>query len=94
MKREKKLTKRDRKELNGWPRTSGAPAQQSRHIHCIACGRHLDPSEFTGAMTAKMLRCQHGSTFPSCVACEARSVALLAEHDRTGQSVQTADAWH
>jgi len=45
-------------------------------------------------MTAKMLRCQHGSTFPSCVACEARSVALLAEHDRTGQSVQTADAWH
>lgn len=94
MKREKTLTKRDRKELNGGPRISGASAQQSQHIHCISCGRHLDPSEFRRAVTAKMLRCLHGSTFPSCVACELRSVALIADHDRTGQAVQTAGAWH
>jgi hypothetical protein len=94
MNREKKLTKRERKELNGGPRVSGVPVKQGQHIHCVACGRHLDPSEFNAPVTAKMLRCQHGSTFPSCVACEAQSVALLAEHDRTGQAVQTAGAWH
>ncbi len=94
MKREKKLTKRDRKELNGGPRISGAPVQQGQHIHCISCGRHLDPSEFSRAVTAKMLRCLHGSTFPSCVACEPRSVALIADHDRTGRAVQTVGAWH
>jgi hypothetical protein len=94
MKREKKLTKRERKELTGGPRTSGAPAKQGQHIHCISCGRHLDEAEFSGHATARMLRCEHGSTFPSCVACEPRSTALIAEHDRTGQSVQTAGAWH
>ncbi len=43
---------------------------------------------------ALMLRCLHGSTFPSCKGCQARSTELLAEHDRTGQSVRTASAWH
>jgi len=94
MNREKKVTKRERKELNGGPRVSGAPVKGGQHIHCVACGRHLDPSEFNSPVTAKMLRCQHGTTFPSCVACEAQSVSLLAEHDRTGQAVRTASAWH
>ena len=94
MKREKTLTKRERKELTGGPRTSGAPVKGGQHIHCVACGRHLDPSEFNTPKTATMLRCQHGSTFPSCVACESQSVSLLAEHDRTGQAVRTANAWH
>ncbi len=94
MNRDKKLTKRERKELNGGPRASGVAAKQGQHIHCVACGRHLDPSEFNAPVTAKMLRCQHGSTFPSCVACESQSVALIAEHDRTNQAVRTASAWH
>jgi hypothetical protein len=94
MKREKTLTKRERKELNGGPRASGVAVKQGQHIHCIACGRHLDPSEFNAPVTAKMLRCQHGSTFPSCVACEAQSISLIAEHDRTNTAVRTASAWH
>jgi hypothetical protein len=48
MKKKKRLTKRERKELEG--KKGGAP----RHIHCIACGRHLDPGEFTASpVTAK-----------------------------------------
>ncbi|MDI1442921.1 hypothetical protein [Polyangium sp. 6x1] len=91
MKREKRLTKRERKALAP-PRPAAAPAH-THHIHCIACGRHLEPEEMqTGE--AVMLRCLHGSTFPSCSGCRARSVELLAEHDRTGQSVRTASAWH
>ncbi|MRG93851.1 hypothetical protein [Polyangium spumosum] len=91
MKREKRLTKRERKALAP-PRPAAAPAHV-HHIHCIACGRHLEPEEMqTGE--ALMLRCQHGSTFPSCSGCRSRSIELLAEHDRTGQAVRTASAWH
>jgi hypothetical protein len=89
MKREKRLTKRERKALAPKP----AAPQQAQHIHCIACGRHLEPSEFQSA-DAVMLRCKHGSTFPSCAECRMQSTALLAEHDRTGQSVRMAAAWH
>ena len=94
MKREKRLTKREQKAVRG-PRPGSAQAQ-NQHIHCVACGRHLDPAEFQAAPrpTAVVLRCRHGSQFPSCVECTANSQALLDEHDRTGQAVQTAGAWH
>ncbi len=91
MKREKRLTKKERKALSG--RTT-AHAHHEHHIHCVACGRHIEPSEFEGAQLAKMVRCQHGSTFATCVECEDRTIALLAEHDRTGQPVKFAAAWH
>jgi hypothetical protein len=91
MKRAKQLTKRERKALAP-PRPGGAATPQ--HIHCIACGRHIDPAEFEAPASATMLRCDHGSRFPSCVTCEASAKARLAEHDRTGKSVEAAGAWH
>jgi hypothetical protein len=91
--REKRLTKREQKALKA-PKP-GAQAHQQEHIHCVACGRHLDPAEFDGAPPrAKRLRCQHGGMFNSCTECESRSRELLAIHDRTGQPVQAAAAWH
>jgi hypothetical protein len=92
MKREKRLTKRERKALAPAKPTAAA-APRGGHIHCIACGRHIEPEEFQSA-DALMLRCQHGSTFPSCADCRQQSTQLLAEHDRTGQAVRTASAWH
>lgn len=89
MKRKPQLTKRERKALSP---SRPAPQPGGHHIHCIACGIHLDPSEF--GTTATYLRCDHGSTFPSCTACEPKSRQLLLQHDRTGQPVQTANAWH
>ncbi len=89
MKREKKLTKRERKALN-----PARPAPQAQHIHCIACGRHIDAGEFDAPASATMLRCDHGSRFPSCVTCESQSRELIKEHDRTGQNIQVAGAWH
>jgi len=90
MKRAKQLTKRERKALAP-PRVAAQP--HVHHIHCIACGRHIEPDEFPAGQ-AVMLRCQHAKTFPSCIECRARSTALLAEHDRTGQAVRSASAWH
>lgn len=91
MKREKRLTKRERKALApGKPSTEHA---HSHHIHCVACGRHIDAHEFSSG-DALMIPCKHGSTFPSCVECRPRTVELLAEHDRSGQAVRTAAAWH
>ena len=92
MKRPKTLTKRERKALA--PARPAAAAPQGRHIHCIACGRHIDPHEFNAPATATSIACQHRSTFPSCVECVGRAKELLAEHDRTGQPVRTASAWH
>lgn len=92
VKREKKLTKKERKALA--PARPGARPAQGQHIHCIACGRHLDQAEFNAPVSAVMLRCQHGSTFPSCVECTARSKELIAAHDRDRQPVRMAEAWH
>ncbi len=91
-KREKRLTKRQRKELHG----KGPSGQaQHKHIHCIACGRHIDPEEFAAATpSATILTCQHGSQFPSCAGCVEESAARLAEHDRTGEPPRIAAAWH
>jgi hypothetical protein len=91
MKREKRLTKRERKALA--PSRAAAP-QNAEHIHCVACGKHLDPADFEPPATATLLRCQHRSQFASCVGCAAASKHLLAEHDRTGTPVQAAGAWH
>jgi hypothetical protein len=95
MKREKRLTKRERKALNP-SQAASAPHDhdQEQHIHCVACGRHLNIEEFEDPATAKLIRCNHGSEFPSCVACEANSRVLIEAHDRSGQPVKTASAWH
>lgn len=88
MKRKPTLTKRERKAAAP-PR----PAQhQHQHIHCIACGLHLNASDF--GVTATQIQCDHGSTFATCMGCVSTSRALLAEHDRTGQPVKSAAAWH
>jgi len=91
MQRKKRLTKRERKDL-----TPGASAQQhAQHIHCIACGRHLDPAEFTATPpSAKFLICDHQSRFPACTDCDVIARSLIAEHDRTGKPIAQAQAWH
>jgi hypothetical protein len=89
MKREKRLTKRERKALDA------DDHHDHQHIHCIACGRHIDSHEFSASPpTAQILACEHGSKFPTCSACVPASKKLLQEHDRTGQPVKTAGAWH
>lgn len=89
MKREKRLTKKERKA-----QTAAASTDQ-QHIHCIACGRHLHAAEFTASpVTARYLSCQHGHKFPVCSSCVAQGQQMLREHDRTGQPVPVAHAWH
>ena len=91
MQRKKRLTKSERKALS--PET--ARQHQAAHIHCIACGRHLDPQEFSAAPpTAKYLICDHQSRFPACVDCDVVARSLIAEHDRTGKPITQAAAWH
>jgi hypothetical protein len=91
MKRQKRLTKRERKALAP---ARPAATHQHQHIHCVACGKHLDAAEFDVQGTATWLQCLHRSRFASCVECTDISMRLLAEHDRTGQPVQAAQAWH
>jgi hypothetical protein len=96
MKRKPQLTKREKKAQAGGPRPSGGAQHDHghQHIHCIACGRHIDPHEFDAPATATILTCDHGSNFPSCVKCTITSQALIAEHDRTNTPVKTAPAFH
>ncbi|WP_437526637.1 hypothetical protein WME79_41345 [Sorangium sp. So ce726] len=91
MKREKRLTKRERKAL-----APARPAQphEHKHIHCVACGKHLDPEAFLAQGSATWIQCLHKSRFATCIECVEISKRLLAEHDRTGQPVQSAQAWH
>jgi hypothetical protein len=90
----KRLTKRQRKELVG-KGPSGSPAVESQHIHCIACGRHIDPIELTSRpASATRLTCKHGSRFASCTGCVAEAQSRLDEHDRSGQPPRIASAWH
>jgi hypothetical protein len=87
----KRLTKRERKALDG----RGATGNEHAHIHCVACGRHIDASEFTERpSTARWLMCQHRSRYASCVGCVNESRRRLDLHDRTGQPVNAAAAWH
>lgn len=93
MKREKRLTKRERQA--GDPTRSQRKQQDAAHIHCIACGRHLEPFEFTSMPPqAVYLVCDHESRFPSCADCQVTARYLIAEHDRTGNPVQAVAAWH
>lgn len=96
MKREKRLTKKERKaqapaQLKGGPQ---ANAEHHGHIHCISCGKHLDADMFGEEQGAEFIRCEHGADFPSCIGCSEKSKALIAEHDRTNKPVQKAAAWH
>ena len=95
MKREKKLTKKERKAID--PRTqveTGGGHHHHQHIHCTSCGKHLDAVQFTGQATATWVTCDHGSRFASCTGCLEQTRVLLAEHDRTGEPVRQASAWH
>jgi hypothetical protein len=107
MKREKRLTKKERKLADGGPsgaqRTARAaqpvraPQQhrhQHQHIHCIACGKHLDAGMFGEPDGANFIRCDHGSDFAHCVACYDKAKALVEEHDRTNTPIKKAAAWH
>ena len=102
MKREKRLTKRERKATEtltnaARPKASGEAGhnhQHRHHIHCIACGKHLDPAMFGEPNGAEFLRCDHGTDFPHCVRCGDKARVLVEEHDRTGQGVKRAAAWH
>jgi hypothetical protein len=86
----KRLTKRERKALQ-----PAQAATSEEHIHCVACGAHLHAEQFTGRpSTARFLRCRHGSRYASCEGCVKEATRRLAEHDRTGQAVNTAPAWH
>jgi hypothetical protein len=97
MKRAKTLTKKERKALQG-PGPSGsrsASAGHDHHIHCVSCGRHIDAEEFEASPpSAVVVTCQHGSNFASCSAHEAETRRRLDEHDRTGNPVEMAHAWH
>ena len=94
MKREKQLTKREKKALKPGRPQPAAAGGHDHHIHCVACGLHLDPSQFDAPATATYVRCQHGSQWAACAGCVPRAKELLAEHDRTGRPVQAAGAWH
>jgi len=90
--REKRLTKREKKELSPKPHTH---AHEAQHIHCVACGRHLEPESFEAEPPGSIfIRCQHGSDFPACASCEVEAKFRIDEHDRTGKPVSTARAWH
>lgn len=92
MKRQPKLTKREKKALA--PAKPAPQAHNHQHIHCISCGRHLDENEFEAPASATIITCDHGSNFPSCVQHVAQSLALVKEHDRTNKPVRTAAAYH
>jgi hypothetical protein len=96
MKRKPQLTKREKKALAG-PRPAqaqqAAPSGQG-HIHCIACGKHLDESDFEAPAVATTITCDHGSKFPTCTKCLTKSTALVKEHDQSNQPVRSATAWH
>jgi hypothetical protein len=69
--------------------------QAAPHIHCVACGRHMESEEFTAMPPrALYLTCDHGSEFPSCSDCQVTARYLIAEHDRTGKPIAKASAWH
>lgn len=94
MKRKPKLTKREKKAL-GPPRPAQAASPSGHgHIHCVACGKHLDPQDFEAPATATTITCDHGSTFPTCTKCLVKSTALVKEHDQSNAPIRAATAWH
>lgn len=94
MKRKPQLTKREKKALQPKRPVQQQHTHNHQHIHCIACGKHLEESDFEAPATATTITCEHGSTFPTCVKCMTQSMALVAEHDKTNQPVKVAPAFH
>jgi hypothetical protein len=120
MKRQPRLTKKERKALQpprpaAMARTAGDPYDPTlgaippspevpagSHLHCVACGKHLDTAGEARDRAAKGLksnvwmsiRCAHGSEFYACMGCLEKARAILDEHDRTGQAPRVANAWH
>jgi len=96
MKRKKTLTKKERKALNPTPtpRSAATAPHAHGHIHCIVCGKHLEPDEFGEPGGPAFYRCQHGSDFAHCAEHETQAKTLVDEHDRTGKAVQQTAAWH
>ena len=92
--RDRRLADKGRK--SGATRGATAPAKRAepQHIHCVACGRHLDPAFFNAPAKATVVRCAHGSTFAACNECATKAQLMLDEHDRSGQPVKPAAAWH
>lgn len=92
MKRVKRPTKRERRDLDPNRPVSG---QNQKHIHCIACGRHIEESEFnTFPPQSLNLTCEHKHDFPCCSGCQVTARYLILEHERTGNPVQAARNWH
>jgi hypothetical protein len=90
----KRLTKKQRQDLFG-KGPSGKPSTENQHIHCIACGRHVNPAELSARpASATRLTCQHGSKFVACIGCVPEAQARLDEHDATGQPPRITQAWH
>ena len=94
MKRKPKQTKREKKALAGPRPARAAPVKGTGHIHCIACGKHLNETDFEAPATATTITCDHGSKFPSCTKCLTKSIALVKEHDEGNTPVRSATAWH
>jgi hypothetical protein len=94
MKRKPQLTKREKKALAPARPQQQAQGHNHQHIHCIACGRHIDAHEFNAPATATIITCDHGSNFPACTIHLSQAQALVAEHDRTNQPVKSAPAYH
>jgi hypothetical protein len=88
-KKAKRLSRKERRALE--PK----PAGPARHIHCVACGRHLDAHEFSASpVTARYISCMHATKYAVCSGCVTVGQRLLDEHDRSGQPVHMAQAWH
>lgn len=96
MKRAPRPTRKERRAQRGPATASGGAGHGDLgHIHCIACGRHIGAEELgSSPPTATWLTCDHGGHFASCTTCMVQSQMLIAAHDRTGQPVRAASAWH
>ncbi len=93
MKRQKRMTKRERKAQD--PHHRPGPNTSHQHIHCISCGRHIDAAEMNASpATATIITCDHGSQFACCVGCIGDAEKRVADHDRNNEPVKTASAWH
>lgn len=116
--RQKRLTRKDRQALHGvgpQPPTTRATSfaaqgielepglNDQSHVHCVACGRHLDTvgelrarngAPRPGGTPWATVRCAHGSVWQACAACVPQARVLLADHDRSGAQVRAAAAWH
>jgi hypothetical protein len=92
VKRQPRVTKREKKKLA--PQATTHADEHHDHIHCTACGKHIEVEDFDAPATALWLKCQHGSEFSACVGCKDVTQRMLDEHDRTGEPVKFAPSFH